>query len=54
MKEKSGKFRSTIIVDEAVWIELRKIAVEKKMSASKLINSIIADYVNRYKSNKTG
>ena len=41
-----NKERATIVIDKSVWKEFKKLAIDKEMSVSKLLEMIVSEYVN--------
>jgi hypothetical protein len=41
------KTKATIVVETGVWKEFKKLAIEKDMRISQLLEVLVSDYMNR-------
>lgn len=41
------KTKATIVVESVVWKEFKKLAIEKDMRISELLEVLVTDYMNR-------
>ncbi|MEM5784908.1 MAG: hypothetical protein QXF15_04195 [Candidatus Aenigmatarchaeota archaeon] len=54
MEKKKVKYRTTLFIDKQVWAETRKLAIDKGMGASELIEKILKECLAEHNTTKGG
>lgn len=43
------KVKTTVVVEKEAWKEFKKLAIDKEMRISELLEKVVSEYVRRFK-----
>ncbi|UCD07297.1 MAG: CopG family transcriptional regulator [Candidatus Aenigmatarchaeota archaeon] len=44
---KKGKVKTTVVVEKEIWKEFKKLAIDKEMRISELLEGVVREYVKK-------
>jgi len=46
---KKGKVKTTVVVEKEIWKEFKKLAIDKEVRISELLEKVVREYVGKAK-----